>query len=248
MPLDRAPKKSPVAAILLDAGLGTRLRPLTDEVPKCLVPIAARPLMDYWVDRLEAVGVIEARINSHAHRDQVRAPVEGVNRSGRLNLVERPEPELLGSAGTISANADLADHAVDVIIIYADNFSGVDLTRTLDFHRGHGGPLTMLLFRAPDPSACGIAELDGEGRIASFVEKPREPKGDLANGGIYIVTAEAFREIAAIQAFDLGFDVLPRFVGRALGWIWDGYHLEIGSHEALGKARHLAAEGHVRRP
>jgi D,D-heptose 1,7-bisphosphate phosphatase len=101
--------------------------------------------------------------------------------------------------------------------------------------------MTMLLFRAPDPRACGIAELDPDGRIVSFVEKPERPASDLANAGLYVVDAAAYREIAAMRAFDLGFDVLPRFVGRMRGWVWGGYHLDIGTHEALERARRDAA-------
>jgi histidinol-phosphate phosphatase family protein len=226
-----------VTSIILAGGLGSRLRPLTDKLPKCLVPIKGRPLLDYWVDALAASGVKNARVNTHAQAEQVRAYIQRVNGSDRLKLGETYEPTLLGSAGTITANADLADDADDVIVVYADNFSDVDLARMLAFHRGHGDPFTMLLFRAPNPSACGIAELDDHGRVVSFVEKPSEPKSDLANGGVYIVTAEAYREIAAMRAFDIGFEVLPKFVGRMHGWPWEGYHLDIGTPEALAKAR-----------
>ncbi len=224
-------------AIILAGGLGTRLRPLTDALPKCLVPIAGRPLLDYWVDALAWAGVRHATVNNHAHADQVRAYVAGVTASGRLMLLESHEPTLLGSAGTIAANPGLADGASEVVIVYADNFSDVDLGRMLAFHRSHPDPFTMLLFRAPDPSACGIAELDDDGRVVSFVEKPEQPKGDLANGGVYIVDADAYREIAALGAFDLGFEVLPRFVGRMRGWPWGGYHRDVGTLEALEQAR-----------
>ena len=98
-------------------------------------------------------------------------------------------------------------------------------------------PFTMVLFRAPDPRACGIAELDAAGRIVAFVEKPDRPATDLANAGLYVVDADAYREIAAMRAFDLGFEVLPRFVGRMRGWVWGGYYLDIGTHEALARAR-----------
>jgi D,D-heptose 1,7-bisphosphate phosphatase len=228
---------SETKAIILAGGLGTRLRPLTDIIPKCLVPIGDRPLLDYWVDALAKAGVREARVNNHAHADQVRAYVAAVSASNRLRLDESYEPVLLGSAGTITANADLADGADVVIIVYADNFSDVDLEAMLAFHRSHDDPFTMLLFRAPNPKACGIAGLDDKGRVISFVEKPKEPRSDLANGGVYIVDAEAYREIAAMKAFDLGFEVLPRFVGRMRGWAWEGYHLDVGTHEALEKAR-----------
>ena len=228
-------------ALILAGGLGTRLRPLTDAIPKCLVPIGGRALLDYWVECLVEAGISEARINTHAHAERVREHIGSVNAAGRLRLVESYEPELLGSAGTVAANADLADDADEIVIIYADNLSDIDLRPLLAFHRQHGDPLTMVLFRAPNPRACGIAELDEEGRIVSFVEKPERPTSDLANAGLYVVDAAAYREIAAMGAFDLGFDVLPQFVGRMRGWVWGGYYLDIGTHEALERARREVA-------
>src|SRR4051794_11044702 len=124
-------------ALLLAGGLGTRLRPLTDTIPKCLVPIAGRPLLDVWIDRLAEAGIREARLNTHALAEQVRTYISGVNSGGRLRLVESYEPELLGSAGTVSANADLADDADQVVIVYADNLSDIDLRPLLAFHRAH---------------------------------------------------------------------------------------------------------------
>src|SRR4051794_8222101 len=185
------PKAGTAASIILAAGNGTRLRPLTDTIPKCLVPIAGRPLLDYWVDRLSDAGIREARVNTHAHADQVRAYIRLNNAKGRLHLTESYEHELLGSAGTIAAHADLADSVDAIIIIYADNLSDVDLQRMLAFHDAHDDPFTMLLFRPSDPRACGIAELDEDGLVVSFVEKPREPRSDLANAGVYIVSADA---------------------------------------------------------
>ncbi|MGO8899417.1 MAG: nucleotidyltransferase family protein, partial [Isosphaeraceae bacterium] len=161
-----------VKALLLAGGLGTRLRPLTDAMPKCLVPILDRPLLDFWVDRLAEAGIDQARVNTHALAQQVRDYIAGVNSQGRVHLVEAHEPVLLGSAGTITANADLADLADQIVIVYADNLSDIDLRPLLEFHRFHKDPLTMVLFRAPNPRSCGIAQLDAVGRIVSFIEKP----------------------------------------------------------------------------
>jgi D,D-heptose 1,7-bisphosphate phosphatase len=229
-------------ALILAGGLGTRLRPLTDAIPKCLVPIRGRALVDYWVECLAEAGIREARINTHAHAGRVREYIESVNAGGRLRLSESYEPELLGSAGTVAANADLADDAEEVVIIYADNLSDIDLRPLLAFHRRHDDPMTMVLFRPPNPRACGIAELDEQSRIVSFVEKPERPASDLANAGLYVLNASAYREIAAMRSFDLGFDVLPRFVGRMRGWVWGGYYRDIGTHEALEQAQRVAGE------
>ena len=240
---------STVRAVILAAGLGTRLRPLTDHTPKCLLPLANRPLLDFWLEALAAAGVRDVLINTHAHADKVRDYIGLVNRRGGLRLTEFHEPKLLGSAGTLAANRDYADGADQVIVIYADNLSEVRLDEMLAFHRGHTDPLSMLLFHAADPTACGIAELDREGRIVAFTEKPQQPKSDLANAGVYVLDASAYREIADLAAFDIGFDVLPKFVGRMRGWPLAGFHLDIGTPEAYARAqpeaqRILSARGY----
>lgn len=226
-------------ALLLAGGLGSRLRPLTDTVPKCLVPIADRPLLDYWFDALRDAGITDILINTHHLPQPVRDFLGTKNREG-FRAVEAYEPVLLGSAGTIAVNAHWADDADDVVIVYADNLSDLDIRAFLETHRQHDDPLTMLLFRAANPKACGIAEMDDSGRIVDFEEKPAMPKSDLANAGVYAVTADAWREIAAMHAFDIGFHVLPKFVGRMRGHVHRGYHKDIGDFAALEAARAAA--------
>lgn len=227
-------------ALLLAGGLGTRLRPITDTTPKCLVEIAGRPLLDYWFGALSNAGIRDVLINTHHLPEPVRRFLMEKNQRG-FRSVETFEPKLLGSAGTITANPNWADDADDVVIIYADNLSDLDVAKLLAVHHGHGDPMTMLLFRAPNPRMCGIAELDNEGRVIAFEEKPAEPRSDLANAGVYVVTRAAWREIAGMKAFDLGFEVLPRFVGRMRGHIHDGYHCDIGNLAALDAAREAAS-------
>jgi mannose-1-phosphate guanylyltransferase len=228
-------------ALLLAGGLGTRLRPITATVPKCLVPVGGRPMLGYWLDALEKAAVGEVLLNTHHLRDQVREWMDSANATRKVRVTEAWEPELLGSAGTVHANRAWADDADDVVIIYADNLSTVDIAELLAFHRGHDDPMTMLLFRTPYPRQCGIATLDAEGRITAFVEKPETPESDLANAGLYVVDADAWREIADMDAFDFGFDVIPHFVGRMRGLPFDGYHRDIGTHEALAAAEADAA-------
>ncbi|MHC4832987.1 MAG: nucleotidyltransferase family protein [Planctomycetota bacterium] len=232
-------------ALLLAGGLGTRLRPLTDRVPKCLVEIGGRSLLDHWREALAAAGVAEARINTHHLPDPVRDWIETANRSAPPRFVESYEPELLGSAGTISANRDLADSCDEVVIVYADNLSSVDVAAAIAFHRDHDDPFTMVLFRCDEPRRCGIAELDAAHRIVSFVEKPESPRSDLANAGIYVVDADLFRELADVGGFDIAFDLLPRLAGRMRGVLHEGYHRDIGTPESLRQAEEDLAAGHV---
>ncbi len=229
-----------VKALILAAGVGARLRPLTDHTAKCLVPVRGRCLLDYWVNALAESGVRECLINTHALRDQVTAYIDRVNQRGGMRLYEGYEEQLLGSAGTIAANREFAEDADQIVIIYADNVSSVDLDQLLAFHGQHTDPFSMLLFQTQFPSSCGIAELDDGGKIVSFVEKPAHPVSNLANAGVYVVDAGAYREIADLQAFDIGFDVLPKFVGRMRGCDVGGYHRDIGTPESYQQAQHEA--------
>jgi histidinol-phosphate phosphatase family protein len=227
-------------AVILGAGIGSRLRPITDSVPKVLVPVAGRPILDYWMEKLVRAGVRDALINTHAHPEQVRAYIADVHACGLMRMTESHEPMMLGSGGTLAANGHWAEDADQVVIIYPDNLSTVDLAAMLRYHEGHGDPFTMLLFRTPNPRGCGIAELGAQNRVVSFVEKPSEPKSDLANAGVYVVSADAYREMAAAGGKDIGFDLLPRFVGRMRGWAFGGYHRDIGSPADLAAVEEAA--------
>jgi NDP-sugar pyrophosphorylase family protein len=230
-------------ALLLAAGRGTRLGALGASTPKCLVPIGPGVLLDRWVNALLESGIDEAVINTHHLRARVKRKIRDINRTTRLHLTESFEPELLGSAGALARNATLCDGANTVVVIYADNASDVSLSSLLDFHDGHGTGATMLLFRAPDPRACGIATLDATRTVTAFVEKPENPSSNLANAGIYAFDRDVYRHIAELAAFDLARDVLPRLVGRMKGFVHTGYHRDIGTPESLARARRDAAAG-----
>lgn len=223
-------------ALLLAGGLGTRLRPLTETTPKCLIPVAGKPMLDYWVDALEAAGIHQALLNTHHLRDQVEPWLIATNQSRNLTIREAYEPELLGSAGTVTANRDWAQDSDEILVIYADNLSDIDLGEFVQFHRRHPDPMSMALFHTPYPSKCGIATLDGQNQVTDFTEKPEQPESDLANAGLYVLDAAAWREIADMKAFDFGFDVIPAFVGRMRGYRHAGYHRDIGTHESLAQA------------
>jgi histidinol-phosphate phosphatase family protein len=226
----------PPHALLLAAGRGTRLKPLTDTVPKCLVPIANRPLLSYWTAALADAGVRDAWINTHHLPTLIRQFIHQVNAVSGLRLHECHEPRLLGSAGTLARNRFLAERADTILVIYGDNFSDVDLSQLITFHRSHHDPVTMLLFETPVPRACGIVALDGDARITAFTEKPAHPASNLANGGVYVMTSAAFCEMADMNGFDIAHDVLPAFVGRMRGWLHPGYHLDVGTFEAYQQA------------
>jgi len=229
--------------LLLAGGLGTRLKPLTDSMPKCLIDIAGKPLIQYWFDCFANAQLLDVRINNHHLPQMVRDYIDMQNQTGMFNVSEAYEPKLLGSAGTVHANRDFVGEDDLCVIVYADNLSNVDLGEMIQYHKSHNDPMTMLLFKTDYPSKCGIATLDDDLRVIDFVEKPQNPTGNLANAGIYVLDGKAYHEIADMNVFDLGFDVLPKFINRMRGWAWQGYHRDIGTHESLEQAKKDIAEG-----
>ncbi|MFO7558422.1 MAG: nucleotidyltransferase family protein [Desulfobacterales bacterium] len=229
-------------AFLLAAGKGTRLSPLTDSTPKCLMTIAGKPLIEIWINLLEKNGVKEVLINTHHLSEKVERFVERLHTSVKITTVY--EKTLLGSGGTVLVNQPFVKDEKDFIIAYADTLTNMNLFDMAEHHRHikkKGGILTMALFHAPDPSACGIAELDLEQKIVTFVEKPENPSGSLANGGIYVASNEIFsffpKSVPDGSILDFGFHILPELAGRMYGYEILDYLKDIGTIDALEAAR-----------
>lgn len=231
-------------ALLLAAGLGSRLRPITDNVPKCLVPIHGRPLLDYWLETLFADNTVErALINTHYLAPLVDAHIAASPWRERIDLVH--EAELLGTGGTAKANRAYFGNE-DFLIAHADNLTAFPLT---DFARAHQNrpadcAITMLTFRTDAPQSCGIVELDEDGIVQAFHEKVEHPPGNLANAAVYMFTPQAADFTATLPgAFvDLSTQVIPAFLGRILTFENTGYHRDIGNPESLRLAHEEFAQ------
>jgi mannose-1-phosphate guanylyltransferase len=227
-----------VKAILLAAGIGSRLGELTRKTPKCLLPVGGRPLLDYWFDALAKAGVDEALINLHHHPDQVRGYL--MARPANIRVQTLYEAELLGSAGTIRRAWDFVAREENFFIVYADNFSRVDLSRLLRFHLGRNNPpLTLVAYPTDEPQRCGIIELDDEGRVVSFEEKPAQPKSNFANSGIHVAGPGLYDYLPESVPADLGFHVLPKLVGKMYGYVTDEYIQDIGTPETYDRVQKL---------
>jgi mannose-1-phosphate guanylyltransferase len=224
-------------ALLLAAGLGSRLRPLTDTTPKCLVPIHGRPLLDYWLDLVFEGGIERALVNTHWLSEQVEAHIAASRWRSRVDLVH--EDELRGTGGTVLANrAWFQDSAF--MVAHADNLTDFDVPGLLDAHsnRPAGHVMTMLGFRTDDPSSCGILELDRHGTVMAFHEKVANPPGNLANGAVYVFEPDVIADIMRLgkEVVDLSTEVIPNYLGRILCVETQGYHRDIGSPASLLRA------------
>lgn len=224
-------------AFLLAAGLGTRLRPLTNTTPKCMLPIADRPMLYHWFQLLRKHGVSDVLINLHHLPDIVRDYAKGFSLSyPDLSIALFYEKNLLGSAGTVKANADWIKDEEQFLIAYADNLTNANLTKLTKFHQKRNAIFTMGLFCSDYPQGCGIAALDDNGLIVDFIEKPKNPGSNMANAGIYVATPALLDHIPE-EVADLGYDVLPGLVGRMYGCQIEGYLRDIGTPEAYAKAQ-----------
>jgi len=221
-------------AFLLAAGLGTRLKPVTDQIPKCLVPICGKPLLAWWIDLMERHGIKEVLINLHYLSNQVEEFLNSYSTQIKFHLFY--EEKLLGSGGTLRENKNFVKDEKAFFILYADNLTNYNLTLFSDFHEKNKQLLSMALFEARDPKMCGISELDDNNIIINFEEKPQYPKSNLANAGLYVANPEILDLIPNQGVTDIGFHLLPKLIGSMAGWKTNDFLIDIGTLENLNKA------------
>jgi mannose-1-phosphate guanylyltransferase len=224
-------------ALLLAAGLGTRLRPYTNTLPKCLVPIQGRPLLDYWLELLLRAGIERVLINTHYLADQVKAFVGESSWNERIDLVH--ELSLLGTGGTMLANRAWLDRGA-FLVAHADNLTLFDPRAFAQRHaqRPAGCSITMMTFDSDAPQSCGIVEQRADGVVTAFHEKVSDPPGCRANAAVYIFEPEIFDFLAARgkAVIDLSTEVIPYFLGRICTFHNERYHRDIGTIESLQRA------------
>lgn len=233
--MQRRERNLPTKAFLLAAGQGTRLRPITDSIPKCLVPIRGVPLLEIWLEICFRAGIKEILINLHAHADQVRRAVRTGQSPVKVQIVE--EEVLLGSAGTVYANRDWIKGESDFWVLYADVLTTADLSSMAHFHQRHRPIATLGLYQVANPSQCGIAVLGDDFFIREFEEKPKNPRGNWGFSGIMLCSTEILERFPRHQPADIGFHVLPGLAGELMGYPIKDFLIDIGTIENYQRAQ-----------
>jgi mannose-1-phosphate guanylyltransferase len=204
-------------AMLLAAGEGTRLRPLTDQVPKPMLPIAGRPVLEHNVRLLARCGIRDLVINLH-HAADVIATYFGDGSAWGVSITYSYEPELLGTAGAVAKLGRYFDSTF--LVVYGDNLTACDVRQLEIFHRRKAGIGTVALFHREDPTGSGIAALADDDRIIGFLEKPLPHQifSHWVNAGLLVLEPEVLNYIPRSLASDFGRDVLPALLaaGRPL--------------------------------
>lgn len=225
-------------ALLLAAGLGTRLRPITDSIPKCLVPIRGKPLLSYWFDMLLANGIDRILINTHYLPEQVEHFLQGHPLKDRVTLVH--EQTLLGTGGTVLQNRNwLSDRPF--LLAHADNLTRFDVRAFIQAHetRPKGVEITMMTFETDVPKSCGIVVYNENNIVTEFHEKVSCPPSNHANAAVYIIDPSVIGYLEALNKdfIDFSNDVLPHYLNRMQIFHNADYHRDIGTPESLRLAQ-----------
>jgi mannose-1-phosphate guanylyltransferase/mannose-1-phosphate guanylyltransferase/phosphomannomutase len=203
-------------AFVLAAGKGTRLRPLTELMPKPLLPVLNRPVMGRVMDLCRAHGFTDLVANLHYKGTQIeRAFADGSAYGVRLRYSR--EVELLGTAGGVRKQADFLNDGT-FAVLSGDVVTDIDLTALVAFHRKRGALATLAVTAVSDPCRFGVVVADPDGRVRSFQEKPAPgtEKSNLVNMGIYILEPAVFDHIPASEPFDFGHQLFPRLLELGL--------------------------------
>ena len=205
-------------AMILAAGEGTRLRPLTLETPKVLLPIGGFPLIEYTLAWLKSHGISEVAINLCHLGNKTRDFLGDGSRFG-MKIVYSEEKTLLGTAGGVKKMEHFFDGTF--IVFYGDNLTDFDLSAMIEFHREKKATVTLALFEPSNPSEVGIVEMDKDGRIVKLLEKPKSPISNLqspilANGGVYVLEQEVFNYIPGEGFSDFAYDIFPKLIDSGL--------------------------------
>jgi mannose-1-phosphate guanylyltransferase/phosphomannomutase len=232
-------------AMVLAAGLGERMRPLTDSLPKPLLPVANRPVMGYVLDHLARHGFTEVVANLHYRPEQI-VDHFGEGAQYGVNLHFSYEDELLGAAGAVRHCMEFLGEET-FLVTGADDLTTMDLTALLSAHREVGALASIALVDVENTSEFGIVVTDRVGRVQRFVEKPKgKAPSNTANTQIYLFEPKIFEFIPPGRPYDFGFGSFPALVDAGApfyGFRLDGYWRDIGSISDYLEAQLDALDG-----
>lgn len=231
MPFRTSNAFSGFSALLLAAGEGKRLRPITLTIPKCLAPIVHAPLLEIWLEILCGNGIERVLINTHYLKESVENFCNTSQYCSRIELIY--EPELLGSVGTLMQNKSKINDKF--LLAHADNLS---IFQPKDFvkmflERPSGFVGTAMTFDADDPGSCGIIECDDNNVFSALHHKVDNPPSCLANAAVFLLDKSIYNFIDERNDFDFCADVMPKLVGKLNLYKNNIYHRDIGTPISL---------------
>jgi mannose-1-phosphate guanylyltransferase/phosphomannomutase len=229
-------------------GEGTRLRPMTANQPKPLLPVANRPIMEHVLRLLKRHGFTETVVTVQFLASLVRNYF-GDGEDVGMSLQYATEETPLGTAGSVK-NAEDALRDTPFLVISGDALTDIDLSALVQAHKENGALVTVALTRVPNPLEFGIVIAGDDGRIQRFLEKPTwgQVFSDTVNTGIYVMEPEVLAKVPDGESVDWSGDVFPQLLeagAPVFGWVADGYWEDVGTHESYLKAQADVLSGRV---
>jgi mannose-1-phosphate guanylyltransferase/phosphomannomutase len=236
-----------VKAVVMAGGEGTRLRPLTSNQPKPMVPIVGKPCMEHILELLRNYGFTDVIVTVAFLPQAIRGYFGSGDALG-IDVSYSVEESPLGTAGSVRLAADQLDEPF--IVISGDALCDLDLAKLVEFHHEKGAAVTIGLKSVDNPLEFGIVVTDEDGRIERFLEKPSwgQVFSDTINTGIYVVDPEVMRHVPTDRPYDFAKELFPLLLemGRPLyGYVMDGYWQDIGNLDQYRQANYDALDGRV---
>jgi NDP-sugar pyrophosphorylase family protein len=236
-------------AVVLAAGKGTRLDPLTHSAAKPMMPIANRPIMQHIIERLHGEGFREIFANLYYRPDDIISYF-GNGSAWNVSITWRTEAQLTGSAGGIMAFADLLEGEESILVVSGDALHDIDLRALMDFHASRAALLSVAMKRVLNPGRYGVGSIDKDKHIVRFEEKPLIDsfKEGLVSCGIYCLSSPLLKRIPRGMVYDFGADLIPELAGRneeVFCFEVESYWRDIGNLTELRLANLDAAAGRV---
>lgn len=224
-------------ALLLSAGYGKRLRPLTINTPKCLIKINDVSLLEIWIRKLNKIGVDEFIVNTHYLHDQVVDFVKNSQFKNSIQIIY--EKKLLGTAGTLLHNLDLFLND-ECLLVHVDNYCEDSLLKFLKAHRNRPKQclFTMLTFLTDKPKHSGIVELNKDNILVNFFEKISNPPSNLANAAVYILSKEFLKLLKnenLENTNDFSNHIIPKYIGKIFTYRTNKLYRDIGTLESYNE-------------
>jgi len=236
--------------MILAAGEGTRLRPLTQEVPKALLPVGGLPLIEHTLIWLRHHGISEIAVNLHCLGDRIKGFLGDGSHLG-INVRYSVEESLLGTSGGVNKMAHFLDGTF--VVVYGDILTSFDLAEMIQFHRKKRAVAAIAIIKVANPEGVGIVQMGEEQRILRFVEKQSDDtlESNLANGGVYVLENEIFNHIPGDGFSDFAYDVFPKLLELGLpfyGYVLkpEDYLIDIGTIEKYHAANSDVKEGRMK--
>ncbi len=237
-------------AMILAAGKGTRLRPLTLETPKVLLPIGGVPLIEHTLNWLKRHGNSEVAMNLHHLGEKIKDYLDDCAHFG-VEIAYSVEDTLLGTAGGVKRMERFFDGTF--VVVYGDVLTNFDLSEMIWYHQEKKAVATLAILEVPNPWDVGVVEMNREGKILSFVEKPApgSNEGNLGSGGVYVLEKAIFDYIPDKCPSDFAYDVFTKLTELRLpvyGYVLksEDYLIDIGTIERYRKANDDFKAGRIK--